>query len=236
VKDPLISCIVPVYNGVLYLREALDSIEAQTYTPVEIMVVDDGSTDGTADIIASYGERIKHVYQPNSGPAAACNTGMRSASGEFFAFLAADDLWHEEKLVRQMNRFRYRPEMDASVTHIRNFWTPELREEEIRLQNHRLSQPMPGYTSVTLLARRSAFERVGYFNEALQHGNDLEWFLRAAEYGAVVELLPDVLAFRRLHRANRSRRLAEDSRQTFLKIVKASLDRRRGRMAPSPEG
>ena len=234
-ERPLISCIVPVYNGELYLKEALDSIQAQTYSPMEIIAVDDGSTDGTPEIIASYGERVRHVHQSNSGPAAACNTGMRSASGEFFAFLAADDLWHEEKLVRQMNRFKDRPETDASVTHIRNFWAPELREEEMKLKNHRLSQPMPGYTSVTLLARRSIFERVGYFNEALQHGNDMEWFLRAAENGAVVELLPDVLVFRRLHRTNRSRRLAEDSRQTFLKIVKASLDRRRDKMGPGPK-
>ena|SRR2546428_10039331 len=86
---------------------------------------------------------------------------------------------------------------------------------------------MPGYSCVTLLARRTLFESVGQFHATLQHGVDLEWFLRAAEHGAVMEVLPDVLVFRRLHQTNRSRHLAANSQDTFLQILKHSLDRRR---------
>jgi len=107
----LISCIVPVFNGERYLGEALDSILGQTHRPLEIIVADDGSTDRTATVAAGYGDQIRYLYQPNAGTASACNLGLGAARGGFIAFLAADDLWHPEKLMRQMVRFRERPEL-----------------------------------------------------------------------------------------------------------------------------
>ena len=225
---PLISCIVPVFNGERYLREALDSILAQTYRPLEIIVADDGSTDGTAAIVASYREQVRYLSQPNAGPAAARNLGLGATKGEFVAFLDADDLWHPEKLARQMARFQARPDLDVCITHVRNFWIPELIEEAALYRVHpRLTDAVPGYTTVTLLARRTLFDTVGRFNSALQHGDSTEWFLRAVEHGVVMELLPDVLLYRRLHHGNRTRHLGSASRDSYLQIVKASLDRRR---------
>jgi len=226
-NQSMISCVVPVFNGERYLAEALESIRKQSYRPLEIIIADDGSTDGTRAVVARYGTQVRYLWQPNSGPATARNLGLRAALGEFVAFLDADDLWHPEKLERQMARFEARPELDVCVAHIQNFWIPELRDEQERFRDHRVSQPLPGYVSETLLARRAVFERVGQFNSALAHGDSTDWFLRAAEYGAVVELLPDVLSYRRLHPANRSRLLASNSRDAYLKIVKAVLDRRR---------
>lgn len=231
---PLISCIVPVLNGERYLRECIDSILGQTHRPLETIVADDGSTDGTAAIAASYGDRVRFLFQPNAGPAAACNLGLGAARGEFVSFLAADDLWDREKLVRQMARFAARPELDLCLTHLRNFWMPELLDEARRFEHERLAQSLPGYTCVTLLARRAVFDRVGGFNATLQHGVDFEWFLRASEHGAVMELLPDVLVYRRLHQGNRSRRLASSSRDTFVQLLKQSLDRRRQLHGPRP--
>ena len=118
----LISCIVPAYNGERYLGQTIDSILGQTYRPIEVIVVDDGSTDRTADVAAGYGAPVRLISQPNAGPAAARNTGIEAARGVFLAFLDSDDLWHEEKLERQMQRFAARPELDYCVTHIRNFW------------------------------------------------------------------------------------------------------------------
>jgi len=77
-KRPLISCIVPAYNGERYLREALDSILTQTYRPLEIIVADDGSTDGTAALVANYGDQALHVFQPDAGTATACNSGLKA--------------------------------------------------------------------------------------------------------------------------------------------------------------
>ncbi len=229
IAQALISCIIPVYNGEPYLREAIDSILAQTCRPLEIIVVDDGSTDGTADVAGGYGARLVYVRQTNAGPAAARNRGVGLARGEFVAFLDADDLWHPEKLQRQMARFQARSELGYCVAHVQNFWIPELKEEAEKFRDHRIAKPLPGYVTATLLARRSVFDTVGQFDPTLGHGDSTEWFLRAAEHGAVMELLPDVLLYRRLHQANRSRFLASRSRDQFLGILKATLDRRRSR-------
>jgi len=223
----LISCIVPVFNGELYLAEALESILKQSYRPLEIIVVDDGSSDGTAAVVQRYGDRVRYLRQNNSGPATARNLGLSAVQSDFVAFLDADDLWHAEKLARQMARFEARLELDVCVAHVQNFWIPELREEEERLRDNRVSKPLPGYVTGTLLARRSLFETVGPFNVALPHGDSTDWFLRATELGAVIELSPDVLSYRRLHQANRSRQMAFASRSEYLQLLKTSLDRRR---------
>ncbi len=226
-KEFLISCIVPVFNGETYLAEALESILTQTYRSLEIIVADDGSTDRTRAIVAGYGDLIRYLFQPNAGVAAACNLGLGAAHGDFVAFLSADDLWHPEKLARQSDRFQARPELDLCVTHVQNFWIPELREEADRFRDRRMSQPLPGYVPQALLARRRLFEAVGCFNPALRHADSTDWFLRAAEYGAVTELLPDVLVYRRIHQSNLSRRSASASRSEYLELLKQTLDRRR---------
>jgi glycosyltransferase involved in cell wall biosynthesis len=230
-KLPLVSCIVPVFNGERFLREALDSILAQTYRPVEIIVADDGSTDGTAALVADYGDQLRYLFQLNAGTAAACNLGLQAAQGNFMAFLAADDLWHRDKLIRQIERFEARPELDVCVTHVQNFWIPALKEEAERFRNHRISQPLPGYVPQTLLARRALFETVGHFNIALRHADSTDWFLRVIEHGAVIDILPDALVYRRIHQSNLSRRMASASRQEYVELVKATLERRRRHMA-----
>ncbi len=233
-QSPLISCIVPVYNGKRYLKEAIDSILAQTYRPLEIIVADDGSTDGTASVVANYGNRVRCLWQPNAGPAAARNLGVRAAQGKFVAFLDSDDVWHPEKLSRQMARFQARPELGLCVTHVQNFWIPELAKEAERFRNHRISQPMPGYVTQALLAKRTLFDTVGLFNTTLQHGDVKDWLLRAAEHDAKMKLLPEVLVYRRMHRSNYSRQMSA-SFSDHLRIVKLSLDRRRRRNVDMPQ-
>jgi glycosyltransferase involved in cell wall biosynthesis len=232
-KPALITCIVPVFNGEKYLADALDSIVAQTYRPLEIIVADDGSTDGTAAVVRAYKSRLRYSKQPNSGPAAARNLGVRGAAGEFVAFLDSDDLWHPEKLARQVACFERRPELAYCVTHVQNFWVPEISEEKEKFINHRLSNPLPGYVTQTLMARRAVFEIVGCFDPSLRHGDDTDWFLRATDQGLPAELIPDVLVYRRLHHANLSRAAAA-SREEYLRIVKMTLDRRRRNEARPP--
>ena len=229
----LISCIIPVFNGEQYLREAIDSIFNQTYRPLEVIVVDDGSTDGTPSLVASYREQVRYLRQANAGPGAARNLGLGVARGEFVAFLDADDLWHPEKLRRQMAQFAARAELDLSLTHVQNFWIPELQEEATKWRDHRFMQPLPGYGPPMLLAKHAVFDRVGRFDPRLRIGEDTDWFLRAAEQKVVIEVLSDVLVYRRLHHANLTR--IKKGRAEFTQIVKASLDRRRLKQAiPAP--
>jgi hypothetical protein len=127
-----------------------------------------------------------------------------------------------------MARFAARPELDCCLTWVRNFWIPELRDEEARFRGHRIAGPLPGYVASTMLARRRLFESVGEFDAVLRFGHSAEWFLRAAARGTVVEVVPEVLYDRRLHHGNRSRLFSAASRDEFLQLVKAHLDRQRG--------
>ena len=223
----LISCIVPVYNGERYLSEALDSIFAQSYRPLEVIVVDDGSTDNTPQVMAGFKNSIRYLEQSNGGPSATRNLGVSAARGDFVAFLDPDDIWHPEKLARQVARFEARPELDLCVAHVQLFWAPELREEGVRLRNQARVNTVPGYTTGTLLTRRKFFDVVGYFDASFWFGDATDWFLRAAHGRAVMELLPDVLLYHRMHTTNLTRRRISSSRDEFLRIVKRSLDNRR---------
>ena len=228
-KSSLISCIIPVFNGERYLGEALDSIVAQTYRPLEIIVADDGSTDGTAEVATSYGERITYLRQSNQGAATAKNMGLSAAQGEFIAFLDADDLWHPEKLARQMARLKERPEVDLCFTRYQDFWIPELAEEEKRYQGHPLSQPASAWSICTLLTHRSVFGRFGRFDDGLRGPENMIWSLRAAGQGAVIEVLPDVLMYRRIHQHNHSRSREWAFSDGFFLILRAWRDYQRRR-------
>ena len=196
-QSPLISCIVSVFNGEKYLREALDSILAQTYHPLQVIVADDGSTDRTPDLAATYGERITYVQQSNQGYPAAKNLGLSVAQGDFIAFLDADDLWHPEKLARQIAAMEKRPAIDLCFTRFENFWMPELAEEQRRYQRRPLSQPQSAWSIGTLVVRRAVFERFGNFQDGARGLENMTWFLRASGQGAFIEVLSDILMYRR---------------------------------------
>ncbi|CAN5199472.1 glycosyltransferase family A protein [soil metagenome] len=221
-----ISCIVPVFNGERYLADALESIFAQTLQPTEVIVVDDGSTDGTAKVIEQFGGRLTYHRQPNAGPSAARNAGLDSCSGDFVAFQDADDLWHSEKLARQIACFAARPELEMCISHLENFWEAGREDEERRLraQNHPFASPHPGFNCQVLLARRCVFDRVGNFDTSLRQGEDTDWYARAEEQGIVRQILPDVLVYRRLHSGNLTLSCTKEDR---LKIVMARLQRHR---------
>jgi glycosyltransferase involved in cell wall biosynthesis len=224
-----VSCVIPVFNGERFLAEALDSVFAQTHQPAEVIVVDDGSTDDTAGVTARYAERIVCLRQDNAGPAAARNRGVAAANCEFIAFQDADDRWDPGKLALQAARFAARPELEVSITHIRNFWEPELQREQEAMQEHALAKPaLAGYTLQTMLARRSALARVGAFNQALRFGEDTDWFIRARDENIVLELMPEVLVYRRFHLDNLTRRVQVAAvNEGLVDLVRGSLQRRR---------
>ena len=228
----LISCIVPVFNGERFLSEALDSILGQTWRPLEILVVDDGSTDASAEIAAGYGPPVTCLRQDNQGAAAAKNLGLSVAQGEFIAFLDADDLWLPEKLGRQMALLRERPGFCLCLSRFQNFWMPELADEAEQYRDEPLSQPLSAWSIGTLLASRETVERVGPFPDGHRGNENMLWFLRAAKAGATIEVLAQVLLRRRFHHGNDTRRGTAHELELFLPIVQAWRDLRHGR----PEG
>ena len=221
-----ISCILPVFNGERFLAEAIVSVLDQGYRDMELIAVDDGSTDGTMDVLAGFGDQVRVLRQDHKGCAAARNLGLREATGSFIAFQDADDLWVPGKLEMQTSRFRARPELELCVGMIQNFWMDEVAEEGRAYAGQKFAEPIPGFLLAAMLAKKSLFDRVGGFNEECRRGSDTEWFLRAREAGAVEEAPRKMVARRRLHSGNMSRGdLA--GRDTLLASMKASLDRRR---------
>jgi len=234
--NPLVSCIVPVFNGERYVQEALESIDRQTYRPLEIIVVNDGSTDNTQTVVENLNMSLQYVQQANLGPAAARNKGVSVAKGDFLTFLDADDLWHQDKLIKQMTRFQAKPELDVCLTHLDHFMDSQSGWKSLSAQGARRLTNIPGYCTQTLLTKRSTFEKVGPFDDRLKHGDANDWFMRVGDYGLCVELLSEILVYRRLHTTNFSSQEHLVSLEEHLKIIKNSLDRRRqiGGGVPQP--
>jgi glycosyltransferase involved in cell wall biosynthesis len=234
VTGPLISVMIGVYNGAPYLSEAIGSVRAQTYRPYELIVVDDGSDDGSGDIARSFDE-VQYIYQPRGGNGAARNRAIEAASGDFFAFLDADDRFVPKKLERQMTAMDEDPDLDMVFGHVREFVSPELREEERRGIRPPAPTPLPWTAPNLMLIRRASFERVGGFSTSLRVGVTVDWFARASEAGLRNLVLPEVVLERRLHTQNNGLR-ERDARSQYLHVLKAAMDRRRAMEATRDEG
>jgi glycosyltransferase involved in cell wall biosynthesis len=214
---------VPVHNGARWLGAAIESVLAQDYHPAEIIVVDDGSTDTSADVARSYPE-VRCLRQPNQGPAAARNAAMRIARGQYLAFLDADDLMPPTKLSLQIGHLQTHPDVAAVQG-----------REQLLLENG-VTPPDwatdgvcggPGfYATGSIVVRREVVDAVGPMNEALRTGEYLDWVLRIVESGVGLDLLEDVVLVRRLHGANATYDTAA-LRRSVPALLKLRLERKR---------
>jgi glycosyltransferase involved in cell wall biosynthesis len=224
-KDILISVVIPVYNCERYLAEAIKSVLAQTHPPEDIVVIDDGSTDSSAQIVARFSPKVQYHWQPNGGVGAARNRGVELARGNFLAFLDADDLWVEDKLARQISAFANEPTLEAVFGQVQQFHSPELGETF----KERVTIPIDisrGQHAGAMLITRAAFLRVGWFRTDIQLGEFVDWYARVIELGLKRIMLPEVVMKRRIHETNLGTR-HRDARGDYMRVLKASLDRRR---------
>lgn len=225
----LVSVIIPVYNGERYLAEAIQSVLDQTLAPNEIIVVDDGSIDATAQIVADLSAPasvpIRYSYQTNQGPSAARNRGLQLATADIMAFLDADDLWDDDKLAIQIPLLTAQPDTQIVWGKIQEF---EMDEQ----QRLTVGQPLYGPHVGSVLMRRAAFERVGTFDESLRFGEDLDWFLRSRELGLPYLLHPDLVLWYR-HHANNTWLGQPKAFDKNLAAIKRRLDRQRLRQMPA---
>lgn len=222
-----VSVIIPVYNGELYLEEAIESVLSQSLQPYEIIIVDDGSTDKSQAIAKRYEPKVRCVHQKNGGTAAARNLGINISRGNFLAFLDQDDIWEDKKLELQINAFQKNVELDIVLGHLQQFYSPEL-EDEMKMKIYCPDQPEPGYLPSAMLIKRNSFFRVGLFETKWQIGEWTNWYINASESGLKTEMLPEVLVRRRIHNENKGI-LQRDQRSEYVKIIKVSLDRRRAK-------
>ncbi len=223
---PLVSVVVPVYNGAPFLPRALASVQAQGYPRLETIVVDDGSTDGSAGVAGRY-PGVRCLAQDNGGVAAARNTGIRAAQGELLAFLDQDDMWLAGKLTTQVGYLVEHPEVDFVLARQRIALEPGT-DRPSWLPPALLAQDHVGYFPGTLVARRRVFDAVGLYDPRTPPGESADWFARARDAGVPMAILPQVLLEKRIHDHNQSHDV-DRVRHAVLTALRASVDRKRGR-------
>jgi len=220
---PRVSVIIPTFNSAPFLGRSIGSALAQSYTDFEVVVVDDGSTDDTGEVVAQFGGRVRYFYQPNAGPAAARNLALSIASGELIAYLDADDMWYPHKLERQVMFMDAHREcalvhsdiavIDESdrVTHLR-FNRETMRDvpkgscvRDLLRDSH--------VQTLTVVERRDCLEKVGGFDERLKTNEDYFHWILAAMSGMVFGYIDEPLAMYRWRDGSLSssrRQMSED--------------------------
>lgn len=203
----LVSVIIPTYNSGHLIETAIRSVLAQTYEDIEILVVDDGSTDHTRAVVDRFHTSCTYLSQTHSGPSAARNRGIRHSSGELIAFLDADDAWRPDKLAVQVARFRQSPEVgllesgyylcDARLRPLRYHPPARLRGRVFEDMLSTYNAP----NNSTVMVRRQLIDRVGGFDPSFSVLEDYELWLRIAEQ-TLFEYSDEALAYTRIHEGN----------------------------------
>lgn len=220
---PLISVIIPVRDGAAFLSDALDSVFAQHHRPLDVIVVDDGSTDASCEVAEAHAGDVRILSQPPLGLGAARNSGLRAAKGNHIAFLDADDLWIPSKLNRQLAMIEEGCEIVFSQAE--EFLTPELEQAgDTRFAVRRGT--LRGIISSAALFTRRALDTVGPFDEKLAVGEFLDWLSRAKHRNLAVCMVEEVLVRRRIH-GNNTGINRKDERKDYVRVLHRAIARRR---------
>ncbi|WP_018951550.1 glycosyltransferase [Thioalkalivibrio sp. AKL12] len=219
VGNPLVSVIMPAYNTAAYIAESVDSVLDQDYPSVELIVVDDGSTDGTIEILREYGDRLTLLTQQNQGAAVARNAGIAKAQGDYIAFIDSDDVWLPGKLTAQVLYMEQHPEIgfvhtdflswkpgaDGRFAPARTLADPPVPVTEAPgivlegsgwVYNQLLMESLPH--TITVMMRRTLVDQVGEFDPELKRGQDYDYWIRASRLTEYRQL-DRVTALYRLH-------------------------------------
>ena len=219
-----VSVVIPVRNGARFIAEALASVFEQTAKPVEIIVVDDGSTDETGAVVRRFAD-VTYIRQQPLGQAEARNHGIRLAGQQYLAFLDADDLWTPSKTALQLGVLSAEPKTEAVSGQMVQF---RHLADGTKID---VSSPATVNLPGTMLFRRDAFQRVGPYSNEFRVGETIEWWARARDLGLRSHMLDSVVLKRRLHDANIGRTV-EDPMRDHLKVLHSVLIRRRAERKP----
>lgn len=218
-----VSVVIAVRDGARYLSDAVHSALDQPGADVEVIVVDDGSTDESVAVAASFGDAVRVVRQEPLGVGPARNAGVAVSSGAFLSFLDADDRFTPSKTASQLAMLAADPSIEAVFGWARQFISPDVPEQRAAVRIP--SEIAAVETPTTMLIRREAFDRVGPFS-ALPIAVTIDWMLRAREAGLRSAMLEEVVYERRVHDHNMGITRRDQAKER-LRVLKASLDRRR---------
>ncbi len=198
--DSAISVLIPTYNCAPFIGEAIESVLRQTLTPLEILVADDGSTDGSGDIAARYPE-VRYFHQTHQGISATRNSLINAAKGDWIAFLDADDRWMPDKLEKQMKYLDSHPSCEIVYCRYRNF--TDIPKEKLTQRQKRVLAVTVDQNLACACISRSVFERCGLFDTRYDYGEDTEWTARLMLSGTnVYHCVEEILYERRVHTSN----------------------------------
>jgi glycosyltransferase involved in cell wall biosynthesis len=217
---PLVSVIIPAYNAERFLAKAIDSVLTQGHDALEVIVVDDGSTDGTANVARRYDPEVRLLQQLNGGTGAARNAGVQAASGELLAFLDADDIWTEGALEARLALLDTEPQLHGVFGLVETFYD-NVSAEAYEVKAEAIAA---GQVAGTLLIRRDAFLQAGMFTD-VRLGEFIEWYARAIDAGLRFETVPLVILQRRIHGANTT--TTAPDRTAYLRAMQSIIARRR---------
>ena len=215
----MISVVIPVFNGALFLASTIENVLAQGINDLEIIVVNDGSTDKSEAVALSFSQYITYLKQANKGPSAARNLGIQHANGKYLAFLDYDDVWSDSNLMTLLNAFE--PSVDIVMGQIQEEHFDHAQQTWIPCREVTFSPSL-----VAMLARRTAFEIVGLLDETITIGEDKDWFYRSRESNLVIKYLKNHVALHhRRHNSNITNNM-EAPEHYLLSLMRQSLKRR----------
>ena len=199
---PLISVMMPTYNNAKYIKQAIESIYAQNYDNIEIIVVDDGSTDNTKEIVQQYKD-IKYFYIEHKGIPFARNTALEKSTGEYIAFLDSDDYWLPNKLNTQIQYFKDHPDCEIVFTKYENFFENEYVKKNKIAIFEKTSEKNNNSCLETSVVKKRVFDKCGKYNESLEFGEDTEYEYRISKNNINIKhIINKIFYMRRLHGKN----------------------------------
>ncbi len=220
--SPLISVIIPAYNAERFIGEALKSVFEQSYSNIEVIVIDDGSSDNTAGTVQAFSADILYIRQANQGIGGARNTGIRKSSGDYLTFLDSDDLWHPDKLSKQIAFLTSTDDLDMSLAFVEQFIDDSVKDSPDAPTLKEANRVMPGYVAGTMMISRNAFEKVGYFNTELKVAEFVDWIDRFKSTDMQYAVMQEVLLRRRIHSTNQG--ITQKAHMAdYLKVLRRSI-------------